>query len=77
MDKERINATCQEGCCSGEATTVIIPPPLATGCDCNCSGEMAATAAETAATVDGAHQVNSTFDLDGLDCGDCAAKLIR
>jgi Cd2+/Zn2+-exporting ATPase len=30
---------------------------------------------ETAATVDGAHQVNSTFDLDGLDCGDCAAKL--
>ena len=46
----------------------------ACGCGC-CAGEAAMATAETAAAVDGAHQVSSTFDLDGLDCGDCAAKL--
>lgn len=66
MNKERIGAICQDGCCG--ATAIIAPSPADAGCGC-CGGD------ETAATVDGAHQVNSTFDLEGLDCGDCAAKL--
>ncbi|MDT8901426.1 heavy metal translocating P-type ATPase [Anaeroselena agilis] len=77
MAKEKIVTACQDGCCGTGTAAVIAPPPMATGCSggCCCSGEMAVMAAETAATVDGAHQINSTFDLDGLDCGDCAAKL--
>jgi Cd2+/Zn2+-exporting ATPase len=75
MNKERIDATCQDGCC-GTAAAVIAPPPVAATCGCGCCAAGPAIAdAETAAAVDGAHQVNSTFDLDGLDCGDCAAKL--
>ncbi|HML87858.1 MAG TPA: heavy metal translocating P-type ATPase [Methylomusa anaerophila] len=34
-----------------------------------------AGAAETAVAADRTQRVSSTFDLDGLDCGDCAAKL--
>ncbi len=55
--------TCQCSCCSSEASLVIVPPAAGFACD------------ETAAAVDGAHRMNSTFDLDGLDCADCAAKL--
>ncbi|MBP2656172.1 MAG: heavy metal translocating P-type ATPase [Firmicutes bacterium] len=77
MAKDRSNSTCQDGCCGTEATAVIAPLSAGAnyGCGCCCSGKTSIAAAETAATVDGAHQVNCTFDLDGLDCGDCAAKL--
>lgn len=75
MANEQIAAACQYGCCGSKAAAVVAPPPVAASCggDCCCAGDMAI--AETAATVDGAHQVSSTFDLEGLDCGDCAAKL--
>ncbi len=74
MDKGSHKATCHCESCASDGTLVIAPPPAATGCGC-CAGETAAADAETAAAVDGAHQVNSTFDLEGLDCADCAAKL--
>lgn len=75
MANEQIAAACQDGCCGSKAAAVVAPLPVAASCggDCCCAGDMAI--AETAATVDGAHQVSSTFDLEGLDCGDCAAKL--
>ncbi len=39
------------------------------------SKQAAATCLETAAAVDGADVINSTFTVEGLDCADCAAKL--
>lgn len=47
-------------------------------CNCDCchgSQEAAAAKTEAAASVDGANLINSTFNIDGLDCADCAAKL--
>lgn len=77
MAAERKNTMWQDRCCDTDAKAFVAPAPadISCGCGCCCSGEKTAVAAEIAATVDGAHQVNSTFDLDGLDCGDCAAKL--
>ncbi len=45
-------------------------------CNCGCRAPEPATAA-VATAVDSARQVTSTFDLDGLDCADCAATLAK
>jgi Cd2+/Zn2+-exporting ATPase len=66
MAKEQLIPVCHDGCC-GTAAVV--------SCDCRHAAETTAAAQETAPVAEEAHRVNSTFDLDGLDCGDCAAKL--
>lgn len=46
------------------------------GCGCCGSGEVALTASECAsAAIDSVQMVNQTFQVEGLDCADCAAKV--
>jgi len=66
---------CKDGCCNGAAAINPTPPAPSCGCGCCCSGDVVAVTAEIAAAVDGADRVNSTFNLDGLDCGNCGATL--
>lgn len=76
MAKEQLVSACQDECCTAAVSAASAPVATTScGCGCCCADETAIATAETAATVDGAHQVDNTFDLDGLDCGDCAAKL--
>jgi Cd2+/Zn2+-exporting ATPase len=44
------------------------------GCGC-CAREMAVTASEGVLALDNAHLINTTFQVEGLDCADCAAKV--
>lgn len=47
-------------------------------CHCGCchsSNEVTLTTAEAAAAVESVNLITSTFNIDGLDCADCAAKL--
>lgn len=46
-------------------------------CGCGCSsGGAANTASECAAVaIDSCHLINATFQVEGLDCADCAAKV--
>ena len=44
-------------------------------CGCGCCGDMAVTATAGAIALDKAQLLNITFQVDGLDCADCAAKV--
>lgn len=74
MEKDKIT-TCSDGCCGTAVIELSKPAPSGCGCGGCCSAAGEAAIAGIAATVDGACRVDSIFELDGLDCADCAAKL--
>ncbi len=67
---------CKDDCCSGTARTIWLPMHNG-GEDCSCAVEETSAAADIPLFAGGANAISSTFILNGLDCGDCAAKLER